>query len=317
MEMPADFGDERPKHRAVILPVLGAGVTTTAIALFIVSVIDRATEGTSVMGFYGDFIPIGAIGVGFAAGSGYGLAAWWLNRRVSAGLYVAVGLLQIGAYFVAQYEDYRQAHPVYVDTNEPVSFTTYFDATTRSFTFTSQHDRTPGKPLGAWGYLLRCAEIAGFGLGGILVPLLLSRKAYCNSCSVYMRTKSLGWLPAGTNPKKIKKKDVEAAAAYEKANADTYDQAMATVAELGALSGAGRRAELDAAFIPHKPQFRAYQKLTCRMAVSLSTCPVCQRGKLTATAVRGQGKYIKRVNVAEFAYEPEVTQLGEAGERLA
>ncbi len=304
MEMPTTTESAQPKQRSVTLPVLGIGVTTTALALFIVWLINYASEDFNIMGFYANWvIPVGAIGVGFLAGSGYGLAAWWLNRRVSAGLYVAVGLLQVGAYFAAQYEEYRHLNPPNAD-GSPMSFTSYFDITTRNMAFKSQHEREYGKPVGGWGYFFRGLEVFGFALGGLLVPLILSRKPYCDGCSTYMKSKTLGYLPAGVPLKSIKKKDVEAKAAYDQAHTEAYDQAMATVAELGTLAAQGKREELKAVFVPHRPNYRAFNKLTCRMEVALNTCPVCGRGTLIATAVRGVGKQMVRAKAAELPFEP-------------
>ena len=306
MESASSAASGAQPPRAIGISVLSTGLTTTALTLFGVWAINQATDELNIMGWYvALIIPAGAVLVGLAAGSGYGLSAWWQNRRVSRSLYAAVVLLQMCAYCVAQYEEFRHLHLAYTD-GTPVSFTTYFDSTTRSMTFRTQHESssTVHKPLGVAGYAFRLLEVVGFTLGGLIVPLGLATKPYCSRCNVYMRTKSLGWLPAGARPWKVRKDDPDGAAAYEKTSAESFDDAVKTVARLGALSVEGRRAELDQVFAEHRPNTKEYQKLTCRVQVTLSTCPVCAAGQLHAVAHRGKGDKITRVPLATFPFCP-------------
>lgn len=305
--------DSPRPQRTVIFPVLGAGITTTAFTLLGVWAINQVTDEFNIMGWYAALIfPVGAIIVGLAAGSGYGLCAWWLNRRVSRPLYWVVGVLQVSAYFAAQYQEYRHLQPVY-DDGTPVSFVTYFDVTTRSFTYKSRHsgDR-PSQPLGAWGYGIRLLEIAGFTLGGLCVPFFLSKKPYCTACSSYMRTKVLGWLPAGVAPRKVKKSDADGMAQYEKDQTQAFDRATGIVAQLGALSGEGRRADIESTMAEHGPRAREYQKLVCRFQISLSTCPHCGGGHLNAIAFTGSGDKVKQTPVATYPFTPGTRPPGPA-----
>ena len=67
--------------------VLIAGVTTTVLALLGVWWLDNNTTDFHVMGWYGNYvIPAGALLVGMAAGSGYGIASYLTGFRIRRGL---------------------------------------------------------------------------------------------------------------------------------------------------------------------------------------------------------------------------------------
>src|SRR5262252_10406441 len=90
------------------LAVLLAGVTTTVLALLGVWWLDNNTTDFHVMGWYGDYvIPAGALLVGMAAGSGYGIASYLTGFRIRSAVLAAVVALQLGGYAAAQYLEFR------------------------------------------------------------------------------------------------------------------------------------------------------------------------------------------------------------------
>jgi hypothetical protein len=132
--------------------VVWSGLATAGVTLLAVWALARTT-GFEPMGLYAYYIlPLGAFLVGLLAGSGYGLAAWWLNLRVSRALLWYIAGLQVLAYFLAQYIAFRHEIAGLEDA-EGVSFWQYFDLMTRSFSF--EEDGVTGEALGAWGYAFR------------------------------------------------------------------------------------------------------------------------------------------------------------------
>jgi len=112
--------------------VLGAGLITTTLALLGVYLLNRHADA-NVMGWYANYvIPVGAILVGLAAASGYGLASWFAGVKITKMLLWTIVLVQIAAYFAAQYIEYTVLKPVYRD-GTPLGFWEYFDAATRAF----------------------------------------------------------------------------------------------------------------------------------------------------------------------------------------
>lgn len=297
MEAPPTLGKSKTS-----LPVLGAGLATTALALLGVWAINQSSDDFNIMGWYGYYvIPAGALLVGLVAGSGYGIASWFTGVRISRNLLLGVLLLQVAAYFVAQYIEFR--HLVATYGGGDMGFFEYFDLTTRAFAFKSK-DGSPGDALGGWGYVFRILEIGGFAFGGIIAPLILRSKPYCESCQIYMRTKNLGLLPAGIKPEKIKKKDVEGQARFQEEHEAAWEAGMATLEELRRAGSEGKTSRFNEILEAHQLNQKDIGKLTTRIAVSLSSCPSCHAGLLNAVQLSGQGDKIVREDLGNSEVNP-------------
>lgn len=282
--------------------VLGAGLITTTLALFGVYLL-RAYAGENIMGWYANYvIPVGAILVGLVAASGYGLASWLAGVKVTTRLLVAIIVLQVAAYFVAQYIEYRSVPP---EVRGGRTFWEYFDYVTRKFYFVEKGGKR-GQPLGMWGYGLRALEIIGFVIGSLVVPLILWKKAYCAACQVYFRTRQLGLVPAGVPPRKVKRSDAEGQAAYAREQEEAW---KAGAALLGALSGRATQGDAEgfrsllAEHAP-KPKQKEYAKLPKRIALSAEHCPRCHQGFMKAVAVEGKGREVKQTPLGRVPLAP-------------
>jgi hypothetical protein len=297
MQAPPTMGKSKTS-----LPVLGTGLATTALALLGVWAANHASDNFNIMGWYGYYvIPAGALLVGLLAGSGYGVASWLTGVRISRNLLLAVLFLQVMAYFVAQYIEFRHLMATYG--GEDVGFFEYFDLTTRSFAFKSR-DGSPGGALGGWGYVFRLLEIAGFAFGGMIAPLILRAKPYCESCQIYMRTNNLGLLPAGINPQKIKKKDTEGQARFQQEHEAAWEKGMAELEELRSAATEGKTSKFNEILEAHQLNQKEIGKLTTRISVSLSSCPSCHAGQLNAAQLSGQGDKIVRENLGATEVNP-------------
>ncbi len=298
MDAPPPIAPSRSMSR---LPVLGLGLATTAAALFGVWSINQATDSFNIMGFYYFYIfPAGALIVGMVAGCGYGIGSWWTGVRISRGLLWTVVLLQFVAYFAAQYIEYLYLIEKF---SEEIGFFEFFDVITQSFTF-KEDDGGGGSPMGAWGYAFRLLEIGGFVLGGLAAPLILRSKSYCEQCQVYMRSKTLVLLPAGAEVKKIKRKDTEGRAAYEKENEEAFEAGMSLLEQLRQHGEAGRADEFAKIIEDHSSHSKAINKLTTRVAVSLDACRICHQGLMRVFQVSGQGNNIQRTNLGHSPVTP-------------
>jgi hypothetical protein len=284
------------------LPVLGAGLVTTALALLGVWAANQSSDDFNIMGWYGYYvIPAGALLVGLVAGSGYGISSWLTGVRISRNLLLAVLLLQVTGYFVAQYIEFR--HLVSAYGGGDVGFFEFFDLTTRSFAFKGR-DGSPGDALGGWGYVFRLLEIAGFAFGGMIAPLILRAKPYCETCQVYMRTTNLGLLPAGITPQKIKKKDAEGRARFKQDHEAAWEKGMLSLEELRRAATEGKTSRFNEILEAHQLNQKEIGKLTTRISVSLSACPSCHAGLLTAVQLNGQGDKIVRENLGSSEVNP-------------
>lgn len=294
MQTPPTLGKSKTS-----LPVLGAGLATTALALLGVW---ASGDDFNIMGWYGYYIiPAGALLVGLAAGSGYGIASWLTGVRISRNLLLAVLLLQVAAYLTAQYIQFR--HMVATYGGENMGFFEYFDLATRSFAFKSK-DGSPGDALGGWGYVFRLLEIAGFAFGGMIAPLILRAKPYCETCQIYMRTNNMGLLPAGITPQKIKKKDAEGQARFKQEHEAAWEKGMMNLEELRRAATEGKTSRFNEILETYRSNQKEIAKLTTRISVSLSSCPSCHTGMLNATQLSGHGDKIVREDLGSSEVNP-------------
>jgi hypothetical protein len=269
--------------------VIAGGVASTAVCLLIVYLLANFVEGFEVMGWYVWFIiPVGAALVGIGAGSGYGLVSWLTGRKVGGGLLFAVLLIQIVSYCAAQWIEFKSYDLVY-DNGEAVTFFEYHDTVTRSTTFTSRHSDDPSKPIGRLGYVFRILELAAFALGGLLIPLLLRAKPYCEDCRTYMKTRTLGMIPASIDKRKIPKGDTHAQAAYEAELEEAFQRGLSSVEALGEAATKQDASVIREIVREHSGQLKETGKLLHRIRVAVSECPDCSSGILRCEMLSGQG----------------------------
>ncbi len=245
--------------------VVGGLVTTLASLL---AVFWFESQGTTVMGWYANHvIPIGALYVGFAASSGYGLASWLsgvkITRRVTLGLVA----LQVGAYFAACWLQFHAYGPVY-DDGTPVSFVTWFDVSTRMFAFV-QKDGTAGEAFGIWGYAFRALEVSGFCLGSLAAPRLLRNLSHCESCSLYMKDAKTVFVAA-----------------------TEYETAVKALDELEGFAQANQAGEFRDRLKELEIPSRDAKKQSRRITVTLMRCPSCECGELITMLWNGKNTLV-------------------------
>jgi hypothetical protein len=287
----------RPRPEKAALPLVIAGLSTSGLSLFAVSLIEF-----NLMGWYLWYvIPLGALIVGLCAGSGYGVASWVTGVKISKGLLWAVLGVQVLVYFTAQYVVFRDL--VAQLGIAELGFIEYFDVSTRSIAF-KQKSGGVGDALGMFGYVFRVLEIAGFAAGGLIVPAWAKGKPYCESCQVYMRTSHLGRLPAGTEPRKVKKGEA-GAEAFEQAHRGGFEAGIGMLQRVQACAREGAVQAFRDELAPHLPQNGAYNKLTSRIELHLVSCPRCFDGWLSAAVVSGQGDQIVTEHLPSARAAPE------------
>lgn len=272
------------EHGSIPSSVVLCGLFTTALTLTGLYFLNHAVPDLNPMGLYVWFaVPVGAIIVGLLASCGYGLMAWWCGIRMPKGLVVAIVLLQVGAYFIAQYIEFRGLGLAYVD-GTAVGFWEYFDAVTRSYTYTadSTSSHSTSSEVGAFGYVFRLLEIAGFSLAAVFYDSVLQGKAYCDLCKVYKRSNTAACLPAGITPRKIKKKDVDGGIAYEKEKDEAAAAGVQQTEELIAMLRDGDGAGFLEKLKDTRVSSREAQKLTSWVQFELTKCPRCSEGELQA-----------------------------------
>lgn len=293
-----------PPARTVSLPVVAAGLATTAVTI-VGAYWLNVQHGVNVMGWYANYVlPVGALLVGLLAGSGYGLASWLTGFKISRGTLVAVVSLQTLAYAVAQYLEYRVVASY---GGALPTFLPYFDAVTRSIAFEGENG-TAGQPLGLWGYGIRLLELVGFVGGGLLVPAGLRSKAYCADCQRYMKTRALATLPASVPAARTWGKGAEAKAAQAAEQETAYAQGMEAHDRVLTLATAGEPAAFATAIGHVSDGTKAAGKLPTRIPLSLASCPQCRRGIVSSQVLSGHGNGQSVVALASVDVTPETVR---------
>ncbi len=289
---PVAAASTRRDFRSELVTAAGAGTTLLALA----GVFAAARHGENIMGWYANYvIPAGALLVGLVAASGYGIAAWMTGLKMTRRLMWSVVAELALSYFLAQYEQYLLIDPDGLG----VGFWAWFDEVTRSFAWT-QSNGSAGQSLGALGYGLRALEIAGFVVGGVLVPLGLKSKPYCDPCRTYMRTRLVALLPASKPSKVFSKVPVEE-------QQRLLDAALQGVQVLFKAASARDRAQVEreiAALGPLSAK-RAASSLPARVAVNLVRCPRCADGYLAASMIQQKGNNVRTTQVGTVPLGPE------------
>ena len=300
-----------PRRSKPFSTVLYAGLATSALALFGVFLLAKYTD-EYIMGLYVNYVlPAGAMLVGVVAASGYGVVSWLTGVKITRSLLAVVLALQLCTYFLAQYIEFESLHLAHAD-GTPVGFIEHFDAAARGFAW-KDRDGKPGEALGAWGYLFRGLEILGFGFGGLLVPILLSKAPYCQQCQMYMRRRKLALVPASVPLRKIKKTDAAALAAYEHSQQEAATQGRARLDQLCHLAtGADSAGFCDAIkeLVPGKKQAA---KLPSRLSVDLVCCRYCWSGYLHLCAITGKGEKVQSAELGTLSVTPDFARSVHGG----
>jgi hypothetical protein len=276
---PAPSSDSR--GRIVVI----TGSATTLLALM--GVFFGAHHGVNVMGWYANYvIPAGAILVGLVAASGYGIAARLTGLKMTRMLIWSVVIELAISYFVAQYEEFTH----FTEDASLGSFFAWFDAVTRAFAWANRTGGGAGEPFGIWGYAMRALEIAGFVLGGAMVPVLLKAKPYCDPCRTYKRTRALAHVSCGVQRGLLggAKGDTEAA----------YREGLASVDTILAAARSGQPVLLQQELQARGLGKRAAFKLTSFLMVNEVRCPRCSAGAIESTQMTRNGNNWTRTRLS-------------------
>jgi uncharacterized membrane protein (UPF0136 family) len=185
-----------PPPRQPGLIVYLSGVGTSVLTLWLLHMM--ADHGQNVMGWYANgVLPMGALMAGLLSGSGYAIASRLLNARLSRGYVlgmIATGLLD---WTSTQWIDYLNLLEAQHISSSSFPFWRYLQLTAETMAFTRSGSSHAGDPLGAWGYLFKALEIAGF-TGGVMIPVaILFKQPYCRACQFYLKHVMTRRLAAG------------------------------------------------------------------------------------------------------------------------
>jgi hypothetical protein len=306
---------QRSKNRAVW--VIVAGLFTTALTLFGVGALQVYGQ-YNLMGLYANYvIPAGAMIVGLLASSGYAIASWKLGVKIRAKLLAWIVLLMVGSYFAAEYVQFVSLGPlgIPVATRQVGTGTATKTITTirrlgfwehyhlRAVNWTWKKENSTEKdssPLGMAGYFFVLLGIVGFAVSGLIIPFAVGQKPYCELCERYMTTRPLAVWPAMMAPRKISKKDVEALALQQSANTAALQEASARLERLVAAAQANDVLAAQKEIGQTPAERKAAEKELRRLAINLTSCPLCATGWLQPQWRASHGKKLAVTKIADL-----------------
>lgn len=292
-----------PRRRTRIFIVLLQGLVSTFIALTLVYLVSMWAD-TLVMGwFLYHFIPVGAIVVGLVASMGYCGAAWKTGIRIQKKLLLSIFLLQISAYFAAEYIEFRVQGPFLTDTGRAVGFGEYFHTVTTEMTWRSYGRGANSEParLGSVGYLVRLGQVAGFILGALIPTMTLRNHPYCDLCEGYMETRSLCVIPMSSM-------DLDGDRVSHRSENEAVEAGRLRLESINRAAIEGNMEAFRQSYADLLLKIELYSRRVVRIEVSLAYCPSCKQGLLTGMLVQQGGNENRTTRVSETSVAAALVQ---------
>lgn len=174
--------------RYLIVSAIGVAV---AVLVAVAEAIIGSLTGYNIFGFsILVFVPIGAIGTGFAAASGYYFACKMLQLRpgillLAQMIFVAV-LTNILIYYF-EYLSLTWGDPRATDLGV---FASYLSDYITHQSLSLSRGRLPLGEVGDFGYWLAAIDFVGFLVGGSIMVLTLLGAPTCKECNLYYQTRA-------------------------------------------------------------------------------------------------------------------------------
>ncbi len=136
-------------------------------------------------------VPVGAIGAGIVASSGYYLGAKVFNEKPVGGIAFNMIAASVGTYLIINYISYYSMEYDGKEIKNLVTFWEYLKIMIQETSISLYyrgHSSGSALQIGATlGYIYAALQILGFALGGFAVYVWLLKSPYCSNCSRYMK----------------------------------------------------------------------------------------------------------------------------------
>ena len=312
---------EEPTHISLTpyLFVLPLGIITSMVALAGVYWLDKNVPDFHVMGWYANYvIPVGAIIVGLAAGSGYGIASWLTGVRISRSLLWTVLLLQTAAYVGAEYVEYRDVMGQFekagvglVQDQRLPTFLEYYDFKARSFAWKAKNGNGAGSA--GWLGVLLCSP-----RGGGVHPGRVPRPSHPDRDALLRRLSALHEPQGARRGPRSRARQEDC----QEGHGCTGGLRQGTGGG-GRERGSGSRRLREASAAGNVDAFtqelaasasgKLDKKLARRVVVSLTWCKSCESGRIALTLVSVLGDQVTQVPMADTTVSPEFVRALVAG----
>jgi hypothetical protein len=265
------------QNRKINAFILLSGILTSAACLVLVYFASKA--GFEIMGLYVAFlIPMGALLVGIASGSGYAIASKLFNVKIQKAYFIAFFIVALITYVGALYATYLSVVGSEEISSNEITFLRYFTILAENTTYSINHGKD-ALELGKFGYLFQFLEAVGFSLGALLPAYILSKSFFCSICQLYMKPVAKGKLPSVLTRDDLKHKNragrLETLAASAVEAKDKYEAIKPKIAE-------ATKTSLGLTVAEHPVDKKDARALSW-VLLELFQCPQCEEANLKAT----------------------------------
>lgn len=166
-----------------------AGLATSILTAIAVAIFDRLTGFNFFSFSLWLVLPVGAALCGFAAASGYYLAAKHLHQKPTKLLLIQMVAIAAFTQWLIYWLEYQSLVIDGEHVSDVIGFSQYLD-----ITITTAHMRmgrgaqVDTGEVGSFGYWLAIFRFLGFMIGGASVYLYLKSELACDTCQKYLRT---------------------------------------------------------------------------------------------------------------------------------
>jgi hypothetical protein len=165
-----------------------AGLVTSVATALVVTLINMWTGFNLFTLSILFIIPAGAGLCGFAAASGYYLAAKHLHHRPSSALLIQMLVIAAFTQVLIYWLEYRSMTVDGVLVSNFATFGQYLDVTlTTAQVRMGRAGQIEGGEVGSFGYWLALIDFIGFVIGGAVVYMTLKAQPTCGDCEKYLR----------------------------------------------------------------------------------------------------------------------------------
>jgi hypothetical protein len=193
------------KLRQPGLIVYFSGVGTSGLMLWLVHYLNESLQ-FNVMGWYiNGILPAGAMAVGVASGTGYAIASRLLHAKISRAFLVGMIFTAMLDYSAAQYLTYTNFIEKLHVPADVYTFVDYIRDTCEKMAFNDRHTGKAGEPLGAFGYVFKLLELAGYAAGAIYPTFMVFGMPYCKNCQQYLKLHRTGYINSPESWADVKK----------------------------------------------------------------------------------------------------------------
>jgi len=259
--------------------VFASGFFTTLLVFLLMKSM-RDGDWPNLMLVFLIVIPVGAFLIGLMGGSGYALAAYFLNAKPGKSFLWSILLIGGLSYILIHFFTFKDLVDGMRGHGPQITFFDWYRATTEAMQMRMPFAKE-GMTLGKWGYVFRLLEFTGFSVGVAAPCVILAMFGYCGSCRKYFKPYARGFVNSEVLVSDWKKRRRAERPAFLRAAIDLLHLQVQPALELARLLPlADLKHLLDSAC-----DRAVSKKAVARVSIAVRKCPGCDSHHVAVSLV--------------------------------